>query len=118
MLRVHGSGTLNLENKDMEKSFTKELIEKSTRRQEQLLKKALKILKSGKDMIYSTCSILNNENEDIVNKILKETKAEVIPIKLDTLKDVKFLPTKIEGTMCIMPDELYEGFFIAKIRKK
>ena len=35
-----------------------------------LLKKALKILKPGHEMIYSTCSVLAKENEDILNKEL------------------------------------------------
>jgi len=28
------------------------------------------------------------------------------------------LPTKLEGVMCVCPDEWYEGFFVAKLRKK
>ena len=39
-------------------------VEKSTKSQITLLKKALKILKPGHEMIYSTCSILQEENED------------------------------------------------------
>ena len=28
------------------------------------------------------------------------------------------LPVEIEGTVCVCPTELYEGFFVAKLRKK
>ena len=59
-----GSGTENV----FKKNFTKELIQKSSKTQEILLKKALKILKPGGEMIYSTCSILQSENEKILEK--------------------------------------------------
>ena len=112
-----GSGTLNIEDKNLEKTFTRKLIEKSSKSQLELLRKALRILKTGHEMVYSTCSILCCENEDIVNKVLKETKAEIVPIKFEGTENLVLLPTKIEGTLCVMPNELYEGFFIAKIRK-
>lgn len=112
-----GSGTIYLKNRKLEETFTKKLIDKSVKSQTALLKKALNILKPGSEMIYSTCSILSCENEEIVNKILKERKTEIIPIELDAMDKLPLLPTKIEGTLCVCPDEFYEGFFIAKIRK-
>ena len=66
-------------------------------------------------MIYSTCSILKRENEEILNKVLKKEKIEIVPIKISSKLPV--LPVKIEGTLCICPTELYEGFFVAKIKK-
>lgn len=76
-----GSGTLNGKNPNIGKFFTMHLIEKSTKLQFDLLKKALKVLKSGHEMVYSTCSILELENEDIVNKILALGNAEIVPIE-------------------------------------
>jgi len=112
-----GSGTLNINNKNLEKTFTMNLINKSTASQLQLLKKALKILKPGKEMIYSTCSILATENEDIISKALTNQNAEIVPIEFKGIDNLPLLPTKIEGTICVRPNELYEGFFIAKIKK-
>ena len=40
------------------------LIDNIVKVQESLIRKALSILKPGKTMIYSTCSILKSENED------------------------------------------------------
>lgn len=113
-----GSGTLNLDDENVFKYFTPKLIEKSTKAQTALLRKALKILKSGKEMVYSTCSILSCENEDIVNKILKEANTEIVPIMFEGMDDLPLLPVKIPGTLCVCPNKLYEGFFIAKIRKR
>lgn len=112
-----GSGTLSVNNINIEKTFTTKLIEKSVSSQVSLLKKALKILKPGREMVYSTCSILSCENEDIVTKIIKEANAEIVPIDFCGIEELPILPTKIEGTICVAPNELYEGFFIAKIRK-
>ena len=112
-----GSGTLNAEDSNIEKYFTKKLIDKCTKTQFELLKKAIKVLKPGKDMVYSTCSILSCENEDIVNKILKNGGCEIIPIEFEGIEAIPQLPTKITGTICVKPNELYEGFFVAKIRK-
>lgn len=112
-----GSGTLNVEDVNLEKTFTKKLIEKSQKVQLELLNKAVKILKQGQEMVYSTCSILNVENEEIVSKVLKDNKVEIVPIEFEGKEELPLLPTKIDGTLCVMPTKLYEGFFIAKIRK-
>lgn len=112
-----GSGTLNVDDKNLEKIFTKKLIQKSTVSQKALLKKAIKILKPRGEMLYSTCSILSCENEDIINEVLKTEKVEIVPINFNGIEELPQLPTKIKGTFCICPNELYEGFFVAKIRK-
>lgn len=112
-----GSGTLSVYDNKIEKYFTEKLIEKSIRAQSSLLRKATKLIKIGKELVYSTCSILDVENENIVNEILKDNNFEIVPIKFDGMEDLPLLPTKIKGTLCIMPNELYEGFFVAKIRR-
>lgn len=112
-----GSGTLEINKEGMEKTFTEKLIKKSTLSQLALLKKAINILKPGKEMVYSTCSILKEENEEIVGKVLSSVNAEIVPIEFNGMKDLPLLPTSLEGTLCVQPNELYEGFFIAKIRK-
>jgi len=112
-----GSGTVDLNNEKTYRNFTEKLVEKSTKSQLTLLKKALKILKPGHEMIYSTCSILVKENEDILNKALKGVNAEIVPIEFNGIEDIQLLPTKIKGTLCVCPNKYYEGFFVAKIRK-
>lgn len=109
-----GSGTINLSNQKQMQSFTKELVKNSSLLQEKLLNKALTILKPNSDMIYSTCSILEDENEKILNKVLKKHNAKIVPIEI---KNVPTLKSSIAGTLLVMPNELFEGFFIAKIHK-
>ena len=107
-----GSGTNNV----FKKNFTKELIQKSSKTQELLLKKALKILKPGGEIIYSTCSILQSENEKILEKSLKNTSAKLVPVKLS--EEILCLPSKIKEVAVIAPNEMFEGFFVAKIVKR
>ena len=112
-----GSGTLNSEDNNISKYFTTKLIEKTTKSQSTLLKKALKILKPNCEMVYSTCSILEKENEEIVKKAISGLNAEIVPIDFEGIENLPLLPTKLKGTLCVCPNELYEGFFIAKIKK-
>lgn len=112
-----GSGTINLNDINLKNNFTEKLVNKCVMTQGTLLKKAIKILKPGSEMIYSTCSILKQENEDIIQKALQSGNIEIVPIKLSNIKDIPVLPTQIEGTLCVCPNEYFEGFFIAKIRK-
>ena len=37
---------------------------------------------------------------------------------IEHFNNLPLLPVTIKGTICVCPDELYEGFYIAKIRKK
>lgn len=107
-----GSGTENV----FKKNFTKELIQKSYKTQEVLLRKALKILKPDGEMIYSTCSIFKDENEKILERVLKSTNAKLEPIELP--KEIPLLPSKMQEVAVIAPNELFEGFFVAKVKKE
>ena len=110
-----GSGTLNTYDKSLE-HFNDKLLNNCIKTQEQLLNKAIQILKKDHTMVYSTCSILYEENEKQLEKLIKQNKIEIIPID-DIFKDMPKLPTKIKGTICVCPNNLYEGFFISKIKK-
>ena len=112
-----GSGTINLSNTNLEKIFTKDLINRSAKFQHQLLAKAVKLIKPGHEIIYSTCSILSIENENIVQDFINSNELQIIPIHKNVFPDIHFLPTSIAGTLCIAPSELYEGFFVAKLKK-
>lgn len=109
-----GSGTLTDSTMN---NFSMELLERINITQEELLTKALKLIKKDGYIIYSTCSILKDENEKLLQKFIDKKQIEIIPLDLTNYNNLPKLPTTIEGTLCLYPDELYEGFFIAKIRK-
>lgn len=112
-----GSGILDYNDANVEKYFTEQLIERSSKTQKTLLSKAIKLLKPGHEMVYSTCSILDCENEDVVSSVIKNGNIEIVPINFEGMEKLPILPTKISGTLCVKPTELYEGFFVAKIKR-
>ena len=112
-----GSGTISIFDKRLESTFTEDLVNRSAKVQSELLKKAITLLKPGHEMIYSTCSILSKENEEILQKFIDMKKIEIFPIDTSIFSDAILLPVSIEGTLCICPTKLYEGFFVARIKK-
>lgn len=108
-----GSGTITNNNFD---SFNKDLVNRSIKFQTTLINEAIKHLKVGGELIYSTCSILSCENDEIIKSILN-SNLELIPLDLTNYQDIPKLSTKLEGTLCVCPSKYYEGFYVVKIRK-
>lgn len=106
-----GSGTLT---PDGEIKISEKLVENSVKLQEKLLRKSLKLLKKGSVMVYSTCSVLKEENEGVLEKVLKEGDFELLPpempFSVPRLKSLK-------NTLLVPPDGQFEGFFCALIKK-
>lgn len=111
-----GSGTLN-EYTDFDKIFTEQLINRIKNTQDKLLEKAIKISKKDSIIVYSTCSILKEENEEILQKYIDSKMIEILPIEFKEDNMLKTLPTKTKETLCVKPNKFYEGFFVAKLRK-
>jgi len=95
-------------------NLTAEYLTKNTKRQKELLENAIKHCRQGGIIIYSTCSILKEENEDILKYFLNQKQVEIVPL---TLKGIIELPSTINGVITICPTSEYEGFFIAKLKK-
>ncbi len=113
-----GAGTILIAEGEPERRMTPDWVAKTASTQKAMLKKALTLLPAGHEMVYSTCSILREENEDVLKAVLPAMNAEVVPIEHDFLAYAPLLPASIPGVVCVKPTELFEGFFVAKIRKK
>ena len=110
-----GSGTLTKETID---NFDEELITRSVSTQKQLISKAFKLLKKDGILTYSTCSILKQENDEIIKYLLENNhNAEIIHLNLSDFNELPIIKNSVPGTLTIMPNELYEGFYIAQIKK-
>ena len=108
-----GSGTVLL-NEESKQVFNQKVIDKCQKRQISLLKKGLSMLNKNGVLVYSTCSILKEENEQVLKACLNNN-FELLPIDKEKY-DLPYLPS-LENTITIAPTELYEGFFVAKIRR-
>lgn len=85
--------------------------------QRQILENAAKYLKVGGAMVYSTCTLFKEENENVVQDFLeKNVDFELEHVSgLEKIDDGKYLDNK--GMIQILPHDEYDGFFIAKIRR-
>ena len=95
--------------------------------QKQLVLSAFEILKTGGELIYSTCTHAPEENEGVVDSVLKELGNKIklekvsLPIKAReglTKWENQIYSNKVKKCARIYPqDNDTEGFFIAKFRK-
>ena len=108
-----GSGTVLL-NEESKQVFNQKVIDKCQKRHISLLKKGLSMLNKNGVLVYSTCSILKEENEQVLKACLNNN-FELLPIDKEKY-DLPYLPS-LENTITIAPTELYEGFFVVKIRR-
>ena len=74
-----------------------------------ILETSSKYVKAGGILVYSTCTVLREENDDVVEKFLSE-HPDFEPVKLNRFTDYK---------QTITPDMFgSDGFFISKLRRK
>lgn len=80
----------------------------------EILKNAANYAKPGGTVLYSTCTVLKRENEDIVRKFLTENhEFELMPFSYDGIIDGK------DGMATFWPHiNGFDGFFAAKLRRK
>lgn len=112
-----GSGTVFVDEGGSARLFSEKMLKECVKAQEELLKKAIELVKIGGTVVYSTCSVLYEENEAILEKALAAGNAEIVPIERERFEGVPLLPVRVEGTLSVCPSELYEGFFVSQIRK-
>ncbi|WP_338934332.1 16S rRNA (cytosine(967)-C(5))-methyltransferase RsmB [Fusobacterium polymorphum] len=97
-------------------SKNRENIKELAKLQLEILNSAADILKDGGELIYSTCTITDEENTDNIKKFLeerKEFKVEKLYIPKNVLGDYDKL-----GGFCInYKEEIMDNFYIIKLKK-
>ncbi len=121
-----GTGTIRKSLKTIH-IWNPKMITKLARQQKELIVSAFENLKDGGEMVYSTCSVEPEENEGVVDYLLKKfDNAEIVKVKLPGLKTsppiMEFKKEKynaqIKDAIRIWPqDNDSEGFFVTKITK-
>ena len=135
---------INLNNPKTYKFWAEKNIAKNKKVQKQLFKSAFKALKNWWEMIYSTCTLAPEENEEIVTWALEKYEWELflekiwdenfrrnfeknlIPVLKNFFPDwekfldseKKFFPGIEKFCLKACPWEISEWFFIAKFKKK
>lgn len=88
-------------------------IEEITKIQYDILQTCSKYLKKDGELVYSTCSILQDENDKIIEKFLLENEFEIEEIGIKGFKNM----VKNNKMLHFYPDNRTDGFFICKMRK-
>ncbi len=102
-------------------------IKELTQRQRFLLRAAISATKPGGCIVYSTCTLAPEENEGVVDWILRKEKGavDIEPIELEKLDyspgrtswNNRDYDSRVTQTLRVLPSIVMEGFFVAKFKK-
>jgi 16S rRNA C967 or C1407 C5-methylase (RsmB/RsmF family)/NOL1/NOP2/fmu family ribosome biogenesis protein len=102
------------------KEWSEDNVQLCSQRQQRILADAWNCLKEDGVLIYSTCSYSSEEDEEILDWVMKEFKVESLELKVENEWNIdevqstagaygyRFWPYKVKG----------EGFFMAAFKKK
>jgi NOL1/NOP2/sun family putative RNA methylase len=119
-----GEGTLRKSPNTME-IWNLKVIEGMARIQKKLVSEAIKILRINGEMVYSTCTLSPEENEEVVQFLKENFNIAIEPIEIPmktrpgiTNWNGKEFHEELKNCCRIYPhDNDSDGFFLAKIRK-
>ena len=97
-------------------SKNKENIEELAKLQLEILNSAADILKDGGELIYSTCTITDEENTNNIKKFLEERKEFKVE-KLYIPKNVSGDYDNLGGFCINYKEEIMDNFYIIKLKK-
>lgn len=103
-------GRIDLHDPATYRYWSEKNITAHAKLQRQLFRAAVKALKPGGRIVYSTCTLAPEENEGIVEWALQEFSEE---IKFISLKSQMPFVREKNGMLYILPNEKMEGFFLA-----
>jgi tRNA (cytosine49-C5)-methyltransferase len=121
-----GEGMMSLENPKDFSSWSVAQVKRLQQLQKRIITQAWQLLKPGGTLIYSTCTMAPEEDESVVDYLLRSNDdAEIVPIELslpnrvDTVKEWngKMFSPAIQGAMRLKPSLEIEAFFVCKFQK-
>jgi 16S rRNA (cytosine967-C5)-methyltransferase len=108
-----GTGTLR-KNPEIRYRITADAIERLARAQEAALSDAVRLLAPGGVLLYATCSLEEEENERVVERLLeRERGVERVPIQAPS-----GLPAAPGGCLRLFPDDRTDGFTAQLLRRR
>lgn len=120
-------GRFFVEDEKTYKDWTPGKVKMLSEMQKWLLRSAVSSTRIGGTIVYSTCTLSPEENEEVVNWILKKEGAalEVEDIHIPNLETSpgltkykqKIFDDRLAKTLRIYPTTTMEGFFVAKLKK-
>ncbi len=103
-------------------------IKEMVQKQRGLLLSASRLLKPNGILVYSTCTFAPEENEGVVDWFLRKTKERftIYPVELNGIETYpaikqwkgKVYRDVVSSCVRLLPTQIMDGFFIAKLRKE
>lgn len=121
-----GEGMMTLQNDTDFTSWSVAHIKRLQQLQKRLLVESWKLLKPGGRLIYSTCTMAPEENEAVVDYLLRHNQdVQVETIKLELTNRVppvqswngKKYDTRLQSALRVIPSNDIEAFFVCKLTK-
>lgn len=89
------------------------------------MESAIRALKPGGVFVYSTCSVLRQENDENISWMLENFGDDILPESINLKPygsgvECRMINARssVDCMMLIFPTTLYEGFFVSRFRKR
>jgi NOL1/NOP2/sun family putative RNA methylase len=120
-----GVGLFLMDNPQTYRSWSSRLVSQLVKEQRKLMEAAFRALKPGGTLVYSTCSLIREENEANAAWLLERygdalslEKPDFNLTGAENLQRFETIGQSQGNTLTIIPSAWYEGFFVAKFRKR
>lgn len=99
------------------RSWSEKNVKELAKLQKKLLKSAVNALKSNGEVVYSTCTLNREENEEILEWAIKELGVRVLEFGINIKNAIPAISDnkEVEKAIRILPSKETEGFFVAKL---
>ncbi|WP_027623847.1 RsmB/NOP family class I SAM-dependent RNA methyltransferase [Clostridium lundense] len=121
-----GEGTIYIKKPESYRKWNKRTMMKNSKLQKRLLESGVNALKKGGILVYSTCTLSPEENEEVINEIMyRYTNLRIMEMNfklknssmgITSYKNKVYHPS-LSNALRVLPNKDMEGFFVCKIRK-
>lgn len=121
-----GEGLMQLDRDADFATWSVAHIKRLQQLQKRILSQAWQLLKPGGTLVYSTCTMAPEEDEAVVDYLLRsQSDAQVVRLELDLPNRVptvrewngKTFAPEVQGCLRLKPSEQIEAFFVCKLQK-
>lgn len=122
-----GEGRIYLNDPRTYEGWREKEVDRLGKQAQWILRSAISATKVGGRIVYSTCTLSAEENEEVIEWILEKEKGkvEIEDIKIPGLEfypalkswNGKLFDKTISKTVRILPSDTMEGFYVASLRK-
>ena len=117
-----GEGRFLGNNVGTYRNWSKRTVRELAKLQKKLFKSAYTALKPNGMMVYSTCTLNKDENENVLQWAIENFNVKLLDINIDFKETMQGFNDGLDGSINkairILPSKNMEGFFVAKLKKK